>query len=57
MTKLTKLTLWEVVDGVKNQQFKVEEYVESIFELINKNNNEINAYITTLESRAKDKAI
>ena len=57
MTKLTELTLWEVVDGVKSQQFKVEEYVANIFESINKKNSKINAYITILESRARDRAI
>ena len=57
MTKLTELTLWEVVDGVKNQQFKVEEYVANIFESINKKNSKINAYITILENRARDRAI
>lgn len=53
---LTELKAWEIADGLRNKDFSCEDITKEYFKNIKATDDEINAYISTMEDEATKKA-
>jgi len=56
LPKLYELTATEVSEGIRNQDFSAEEYLNSILERIGKVEEKIHAFVTVVKEEALEKA-